>query len=264
MRSAHIIKVAFLVLAYALSSAVAASDMLDDEQRLDAEITAWKPGVEVPHRLLRYPEGDVPPMADCAFGVVSAMHVIAEVKNDALLEALMFDSRAESSSLYAAITELVRRKGLAWFSDRIAAESNVRWEIDALRQALRFPFSRMNVAHISTDSMPRSRAIEALVSLKKQLDAGKTWKEAYGDVADANPDVERRKREGAKFATLVGYEFSGWISSSGFSFSGLGINDTLPRAHLGRVVGSSYGGFILESSERTYLYYVHETWSPDA
>jgi len=259
-------KAALILVICALSFAVSASDILDNGRGLDAEIQAWKPGNEVPHRLLSFPAGDVPPRQMCGLAAIgmSAAPYIAGMENDALLEELVFDPRTESMSLYAAITRLVERKGLGWFAHKLATREDARWELNTLKQAIQFPFSRIEVAYISTSAMPRPKALEVLSGLKSELDAGKAWKDAYGKASGQNPDVERRKLQPEVPVTLVGYWFSGWISTSGFTFSGLGFNRTLPVAHLKRVVGASRGGYILESDEGAYLYYVFDLWTPVA
>jgi hypothetical protein len=249
---------------YVLSFAASAADLLATGKGLDAEIKAWKPGDEVPHRLLSFPTGDVPPRQMCGLAAMgmSAMPYIEHIDNDALLEELVFDPRSESLSLYAAITRLVDRKGVGWFAHELASRGDARWELSALQVALQAQFSRMEVAYISANAMPRQKAIGVLTSLKGELDGGKSWKDAYAKATDANPDVERRKLEPSVPTTLVGYWFSGWISASGFTFSGLGFNRNLPVEHLKQVVGAP-GGHILESSEGAYLYYVLDSWSPD-
>jgi hypothetical protein len=258
-------KAALILGVCALSFAASASDILDSGRGLDAEIQAWKPGCEVPRRLLSFPTGNVPPRQMCGLAAIgmSAAPYIERIENDALLEELVFDPRTESMSLYAAITALVEQKGLGWFANKLATRADTRWELDALKQVIRFPFSRIEVAYISANAMQQPKALEVLGGLKSELDSGKAWKDAYGKVSDQNPDVERRKLEPGAPVTLVGYWFGGWISASGYTFSGLGFNRNLPIAHLKRVVGASHGGYILESGEGAYLYYVFESWTPD-
>jgi len=260
MRAALILSISVL------SFSVSASDLLGNGRGLDAEIHAWKAGDEVPHRLLSFPKGDVPPRQMCglaAYGM-SAMPYISQIENDALLQELVFDPRTESMSLYAAITRLVERKGLSWFAHKLATREDTRWELDALKQGIQVPFSRIEVAYISGKAMPRLQALDVLKGLKGELDRGKAWKDAYGKAADENPDIERRKVEPSVPTTLVGYWFGGWISASGFTFSGLGFNRNLPIAHLKQVVGAPRGGYILEAGEGAYLYYLFESWSPGA
>lgn len=234
---------------------------------LSKEIKTWKPGREVPHKLLSFPSGKVPKKddLDCGIGeyLRSVRSYIDRIENDALTEEIVFDSRSDSVSLQAALTRLGERKGLKWVAQKLDERKSLRWEIQTLKQALQSPFSRMEVAFIAKNEMPRTRAMDELSGLKVALDNGVDWKIAYGKAADENPDVERRKREPNVQTTLVGYWFSGWISGAGFSFSTFGLNENLPLQHLKRVVGSARGGYILETEEGVYLYYIFDTWKPN-
>jgi len=258
-------KAILILSACALSFGVSASDITATVRSLDAEILAWKPGSEVPHRLLSFPDGKVPLIQNCGLAAYafSAMPFIERIDNDALLEEIVFDPRSESSSLQAAVRHLVERKGLSWFAHKLASRESTRWELNALHQTVQSSFSRMEVAFISSKNMPPSKATEVLRGLKSALESGSPWKDAYAKVADENPDVERRKREPGVPTTLIGFWFDGWISASSFSFSSLSFNPNVPSAHLKRVVGSS-GVRILESSDGIYLYNVVDSWSPDA
>ena len=243
-----------------------APDFLLAGEALQEEIKAWKPGDEVPPRLLSFPSGEVPPRGMCGLAdyAFSAAPIIEQIDSDALLVALMFDPRTESASLRPAILRLMQLKGIGWFAKTLVDHPNKRWELDLLQQALQSPFSRIEVAFIGNDRMDRSDARQALESLKAGVDNGEPWKDAYGRVADANPDIERRKREPLAHTTLVTYQFSGWVNTSGFSPSELGINPYVSPAHLETIVGSPRGGQIIESDEGVHLYYVMESWTPSA
>ncbi len=234
---------------------------------LSKEIRAWKLGQEVPHKLLSFPSGKVLKKDEWTCGIGeylgSVRSYIDRIENDQLTEEIVFDSRSDSASLHAALLRLGERKGLKWVAQKLEERKSFRWEIQTLKQALQSPFSRLEVAFIATNNTPRARALDVLLELKVALDKGTDWKIAYAKAAEANPDVERRKREPKVQTTLVGYWFSGWISGAGFSFSTLGLNENLPLQHLTRVVGSAHGGYILETEEGVYLYYIFDTWKPN-
>ncbi|MBC3928943.1 hypothetical protein [Undibacterium sp. CY21W] len=240
---------------------------LADADNLSKEIKAWKLGREVPHKLLSFPSGKVSKKDDLDFGIGeylrSVRSYIDQIENDELTEEIVFDSRSDSASLQAALMRLGERKGLKWVAQKLDERKSLRWEIQTLKQALQSPFSRLEVAFIEKKEMQKTRAVDELTDLKVALDSGVDWKIAYAKTANENPDVERRKREPKVQTTLVGYLFSGWISGTGFSFSTLGLNENLPLQHLKHVVGSSRGGYILETEEGVYLYYIFDTWTPN-
>jgi hypothetical protein len=234
---------------------------------LDKEIRNWRPGQEVPQRLLSYPDGAVEPRhPECYFGTNEAAIAgyIGEIENDALLEEIVFDPRSESASFEHALMRLVERKGLKPVARILLTRESTRWEHEALRQLLLVRYANLAVASISTKDMSREKALSALDSLKRALERGQTWKAAYAAVADANPDIERRKREPKVPTTLVRYLFSGWVSEDGYVFSQLGVNAYLPAKYLHRIVNSGKGAQLIEDSDEIYLYYVSDVYEPGA
>jgi len=233
---------------------------------LDSQVKNWKPGDEVPHRLLSFPDGNVPPLSlmrtdayDEAFTVRPYIH---KIDNDALLEEIVFDPRSERGAFEAAVVTVIDHKGLVWFSKILAKRDSTRWEHDAFRQILRSPFARTSVAFISKDAMTEANARQALEEIKAKLDKGESWKAAYGSVADAYPDTERRKREPGVPTTLIGYMYSGWVSAFGFDFSSLHITSTVPAALFAAAIRSGKGGRIVSTPSGQYLVYVYELYSP--
>lgn len=242
-----------------------AVDPYDPAPGLEAEIAAWKPGNEVPRRLLAFPDGDLPSARspDIEASIISVDRFIARIENDSLLEAVVFAPRVESASRYAAAVRLVDHKGIPWFASELARRDVLDWELQVLQQAFDVPYARVQVAFIARNLMTEPMARHALGELKSALVEGETWKDAYGKVADAYPESDRPRSGGAVPRTRVGYWFDGWIAASGFSASSQGFkfDHNLPRAHLGKVIGSR-GIRILSSNDGVYLYNVVETWVP--
>lgn len=247
-------------IALVFSSPIAAED-------LSVEIESWKPGDEVPHRLLSFPDGHVdandPNMCGLAAYMESVRPYVEGIENDALLEELVFDRRSANTTFHSAATQLIQRKGLEWFAERLEAREATRWEHEAFAQMLRSRFAKISVAFIDAMAMPEEEATKALKLLRTRLDAGQPWGEAYRVIADEFPDVERRRREPRVPTTLVTYLFDGWISAHGFDFSQLGNTSNLPLEHLGQVVNAGPGGRLIKTAKGVYLYFVTQVYAPD-
>ncbi|MGH8042001.1 MAG: hypothetical protein ACREPN_08160 [Rudaea sp.] len=233
---------------------------------LHGQIKNWKPGDEVPHALLSFPNGDVPPLSlihsDAYEGVFTARPYILSIKNDALLEAIIFDPRSERGAFEAAVTTLVDHKGLIRFSKLIANRSSTNWRLDALREILNRSFSQCSVAFIAKDAMAEREAKKALEEIKTQLDKGASWKDAYGSVADKHPEGKRHKNEPRGPGTLVGYMYSGWVSADGFDFSSLHFTANVPTAFFADAIRSGKGGKVVSAPNGFYLIYVFELYLP--
>ena len=146
----------------------------------------------------------------------------------------------------------------------LMTRESTRWEHEAIRQLLLVRYANLAVASISTKDMSREKALAALGALKCALERGQTWKAAYSAVADANPEIERRKREPEVPTTLVRYLFNGWVSERGYVFSELIVNRYLPTKHLYRVVTSGKGAQLIEEPDEICLYYVSDVYEPGA
>lgn len=240
----------------------------DFRSELTQEIRSWVPGQDVPRRLLSFPDGQVAENDPNICGLVadfeSVRPFIRSIENDRLLEEIVFDRRSASTTFHAAVMRLVERKGLPWFSALLSRRDATRWEHDAFRQMFQTPFANVSVAFIGRGVMPDGDARTALLELKRHLDQGEPWSDAYRTVADKYPDVERRKREPEVSTTLVGYWFSGWVSSIGFSFSQLQITPNVPAKLFQGAIDSGRGGHIVVNSDGTYLLYVVEIMAPKA
>ena len=167
--------------------------------------------------------------------------------------AIVYDRRSERSAFEAAVITLINHKGLPWFSKMLAGRDSTRWEHDAFRQMFSLPFARCSAAFISRDAMTNDAARKALEEIKAKLDKGGSWKDAYGSVANAHPDIERRKREPGVPITLVGYMYSGWVSEFGFDFSSLHITSTVPAAVLAEAIHSGKGGNMVSAPTGQFL-----------
>lgn len=240
----------------------------DYRSEIAQEIRSWVPGQDIPLRLLSYPDGNVaendPNICGLASDLESVGPLIRAIENDRLLEEIVFDRRSESSTFHAAVIRLVERKGLPWFSDLLSRREATRWELDAFRQMFQIPFANISVAFIKRAAMPDAEARSTLLELKRRLDEGESWSDAYETVADNYPDSERRKLEPEVATTLVGNWFSGWVSSIGFSFNQLQITPYVPAKFFQGAIDAGRGGHIVVNGDGTYLLYVFELVAPKA
>jgi hypothetical protein len=234
---------------------------------LHSQIKDWKSGDEVPHALLSFPDGKVPPLSlvrsDAYEDSFTARPYILSIKNDELLEAIIFDPRSERGAFEAAVVTLVDHKGLVWFAKLIANRSSTNWKLDAFREILNRSFSQCSVAFIAKDAMPDSEAKKALGEIRTQLDKGESWKDAYGSVADKHPDIKHRENKHHVPGTLVGYMYSGWASADGFDFSSLHFTANVPTAFFADAIRSGKGGEVVSAPNGFYLIYVFELYLPD-
>lgn len=233
---------------------------------LEKEIAAWKRGDEVPHRLLSFPEGNVDPafmlQSDAYEDVFTPRWIIHDIHNVDLLKAIFFDRRSEHGALQYAAMALIDLKGLPWFANMLTSEGSTRWEHDALRDILRRSFIKTDIARVCSADMPKDEGQRTMEDLRKRLDAGESWKSAYGAIADAHPDLADRKKDPTSTRTLVGYRYSGWISETGFDISSLQISPYAPTQYLAEAIRSGKGGRIIDGADGVYLIYVYETYSP--
>lgn len=234
---------------------------------LDSQIKNWKPGEEVPHALLSFPDGNVPPLSlvqsDAYDDSFTARPYILRIKNDLLLEAIIFDPRSGRGALDAAVVTLIDHKGLSWFAKLVNDQNSTRWELDAFREILNRSFVKCSVAFIAKDAMPEAEAKNALEEIRTKLNKGVPWKDAYGSVADKHPDAKRRKNEPRVPGTSVGYLYSGWVSADGFDFSSLHFTTNVPIAYFADATRSGKGGKIVSAPNGFYLIYAFELYLPN-
>jgi hypothetical protein len=230
---------------------------------LKDEIKRWRPGSEVPYQLLVYPSGNVTPPSGpmCSFARDSVWPYIEEIGDDRLLEELVYDGRSESETFAAASIKLIERKGLPWFAAKLESREASRWELQWLRQMLRSPAARISVAFVEKADMPEPRAEAVLSQLKVKLDSGQPWSDAYRTVADANPDIERMRKEPGTQTTLITYAFDGWVSEIGFSYSSLSVTPYVPAAYFEKAITAGAGGHLYKDEGGVYLLYVFDLYS---
>ena len=252
------------IFAFALIFAAISGEAAD----LRKEIEVWRPGQEVPLRLLSYPDGKIEPADPNICGLAdywnSVRPYIDAIESDALLEEIIFDPRSAGTSFQASVTRLIKRRGLPEFSGILENRNPTRWEHHTLRQAFESPFARMSVAFISKDLMNETTAKAALEKLREKVNKGESWGAAYAAIAEENPDIERRKIEPQFETTLVTFLYEGWISDSGFSAEELQFNSNVPRPHLAQAISAGTGGTLISASEGVYLFYVFEIFRPRA
>ena len=249
-----------------ISAVLAGSPDLRSE--IAQQIRTWVPGQDLPPRLLSYPDGKISENDSNTCGMASDLEsvqpLIRAVEDDRLLEEVVFDRRSDSTTFHAAVVRLVERKGLPWFSNVLSRRDATRWELDGFRQMFQTPFANISVAFIKRGVMPDGEARSALLELKRRLDNGEAWSDAYRKVADKYPDNERRELEPEVAATLVGYWFSGWVSSLGFSFNQLQITPYVPAKLFQGAIDSGRGGHLVVNADGTYLLFVLEIMAPKA
>lgn len=248
------------VASYTTAADATFADVIKARADLEKEIKGWKPGMEVPRRLLSWPIGKVEANDVLEIDPPSPSPILG-IENEKLLEEIVFDPRAGSDSLRWAVVRLVDLKGLPWFCQLLGRREATRWEHQVLRQALQHSYSRIAVAQIEPNVMSPDEAHRALDDIKHKLDAGDNWKTAYGTVADKHPDIERRKLEPGSVGVLIGYEYSGWASATGFDFSNLQAVQFVPSDVLAQGIRAGKGGTIIQASNGLFLVYVFETYS---
>jgi hypothetical protein len=109
--------------------------------------------------------------------------------------------------------------------------------------------------------MPERRAEVALSQLKAKLDTGQPWSDAYRAIADANPDVERMRKEPGAQTTLITYAFDGWVSEIGFSYSSLSVTPYVPANYFENAIAAGGGGHIYKDEGGVYLVYVFDLYN---
>lgn len=253
------------ILLYSLP--LSAQDILLVRAQLREEIKNWESGMEVPERLLSYPDGDAKTdeAKFCGFFAdqMSVRRFVEQIQSDALLEELAFHPQSASATVNSAVSVLVERQGLGWFARRLKVRGSTRREHETLVEALHSRSARLSVAFIAKDAMPQMQATAALERLSARLEKGQDWRAAYRATAEEFPDVERRKSEPRVPTTLITYLFDGWVSEHGFDFAELSHDSTLQPDHLRQVFAGDVGGRLVPANDGTYLYFVSQLYAPE-
>jgi hypothetical protein len=191
------------------------------------------------------------------------------IEDAELLAALMFDSRSHADTFHAAVSRLIKLKGVSHVSRLIGEKRKtepgapVRSELAVLSQLLRAPYIAVQVARIGPGDMLPEKADTALQAMRTDLQAGASWADAYRKHSDLHPDKLDRAKDPGSVRTLIGYLYDGTVSSSGFDIETYRTAESLPAEHLRELFRARRGTHILRAADGVYLYHI-QSYSDDA
>lgn len=231
--------------------------------RLAKEIRGWRKGDPPPPRLLRFPDGPPADLPVCGMRALGEEvgDYISRVTDPDLLEALLFDVRADSVCVRSAARRLLELQGVKHLRVVLADRRKTNpadftgSELATLTQLLASPYVRVHVASLDKKDATKEAAEKALAGLKADLAAGVPWQRAYLAAADLLPDKERSAKEGGGWRTFLCYRYDGLISPTGFDILHRQISEQLPPDHIGKLFEAKNGVHRLETPEAYWLYY---------
>jgi len=118
-----------------------------------------------------------------------------------------------------------------------------------LTQLLRSPYVAIKVARIAQENMPLEEAEIALRQMRMELEAGKTWVNAYGKFANLHPNPKSG-------GTIVSYLYDAIVSPAGFDILNYRTTENLPVEHLQELFRIKRGTHILKAAGGVYLYHI--------
>jgi hypothetical protein len=234
------------------------------DTNLVRDIKAWRKGDAPPARLLRFPEGKLPTGLECGLRVLGSEVVdyISRIEDADLLAALIFDRRAQADTFRAAVSRLSELKGVGHLARLLADKRQTEpaafthSELAVLSQLLRSPYVGIKVARVLPEDMEPEKAESALQALKKDLQAGMSWADAYRKHADLHPDLRARAENPRSTRTLVCYHCDGSVSPDGFDIRTYWTRESLPLEHLRELFRAKGGTHIFKGAGGVYLYHV--------
>jgi hypothetical protein len=228
------------------------------------DIGAWKVGQRPPARLLKFPDGNLPVGQECGLEALSrsvGLYFMG-ITNAELLTAVMFDPQVEADSFRAAARQLTMLKGVRQVARVVAdqrkasPDAYVRSELAVLTELLRSPYLAIQVARIAPEDMPPNEAETVLRHMRTELEAGKTWIDAYRRCADLHPDPRDRAQDPRSTRTLVSYLYDTTVSPGGFDILDYRTAESLPLEHLRELFRAKHGTHILRAAGGVYLYHI--------
>jgi hypothetical protein len=247
-----------------LTSLVTLRAIAQLDTNLVREIKAWRKGDATPSRLVTFPERKKPASGECGLRVLGSEVVdyIWQIEDADLLAALMFDSRAQAHTFRAAVSRLCKLRGVGHIARLLADKRQTdplaftRSELTNLSHLLRSPYVGIKVARVLPEDMEPEKAESALQALKKDLQAGMSWADAYRKHADLHPDLRARAENPRSTRTLVCYHCDGSVSPDGFDIRTYWTRESLPLEHLRELFRAKGGTHIFKGAGGVYLYHI--------
>jgi hypothetical protein len=246
--------------------------MTFDEMRALAEaIHSWRDGDPVPASLVAFPHHT----PDHYCGVCSSghyvEHYIRDIRDPALLDALVLDPRTDEVALAASLRQMLWTRGLAttaaFLADALTRRPDLagRQSVAAVRSALRSPCVLLKIARFNKDRpVPLAQAREVVRGMHGELLSGAGWAAALNRGQDALRD-EAYHRPGQAFfgPTHLSYAFDGSATPDYRDFiGGLDLRTDeyapVPPGHLEVVFQARGGTHVLETEAAIWLYHVEE------
>ena len=255
------------VLAILLAASTANSPYVRADQLRD-EASSWRSGDEVPSEFLASPneDGSASRLVDCGVGSVFCpdLQVVKGLRNEALLEELVFEPRVTTRVFRASLRRLVETVGPSGVAAALEKRGATRAEHETLRSLLRAPLAHAHVASIDLSELAEPQALDALRGMALLLASGEGWQVAYAETAEKLPDLERRKLEPQVPTSLLRNEYRGWVSMSGRSLSSLEFHRDIPRAVFAIPFENGDGPKVQVVGSRAYLVWSSEYHVPSA
>jgi hypothetical protein len=248
----------------ALSCWVGFHALAELDTNLVREMKVWRKGDAPPARLLKFPDGKIDTSLQCGMRVWGSAvgDYISQVEDADLLAALIFDSRAQFDSFHAAVSRLCTLKGVGQVARLLADKRKTepmafsRSELAVLSQLLRSPYVGIKVARIAPEDIEPDKAESALQAMRKDLQEGMSWADAYRKHSDLHPDMRDRATNPKSVRTLICYLYDSTVSPDGFDILTYSTGDSLPLEHLRQLFRAKRGTRIFKGAGGVYLYHI--------
>jgi hypothetical protein len=228
------------------------------DQGLVREITTWKKGDRPPKRLLKFPNG--PPdhllcgmrsWGDAVDDYVSA------IDNVELLQALLFEPRADSACVQAAARRLLQVQGVRAVRAMLSEERRkdprrfLTKDLATLTQLLAGPYAWIEACSLDKKDAESELAEKVLGFLKADLNAGIPWAKAYRKAAELVPYKLKGRPE-----THLCHVYGGLISPTGFDILDRYMTDQLDASVVRKLFDVKVGVHRLDTADRYWLFQV--------
>lgn len=236
-----------------------------EDEGLLAEIKAWRKGMAIPQRLLKFPSERVESQETCSISsyTESVYQYISKIKDDDLLVEIICDRRSNSDIFVSSLGFLIERRGPVWLRDcldcrRKQMGDSLGEQAEIALQLLRSPFVNIAVARVDYSDVPRDHAAAIMNMFKNDIDRGLDWAAAYAANAARNPDVAKQPCS----ATVICKLTSGWFSEIGFQMETMTMENRIPLEHLRSLLSKKPGVYLMETKDSLFLYFLKEVYSP--
>lgn len=256
----------------ALSCSLGFHALAQLDTKLVRDVKAWRTGAAPPARLLKFPDGKIDTIPERGLRVLGSEvgDYISQIQDADLLAALIFDSRAQTDTLHAAVSRLITLKGVGHISHLLAEKRKTeptalaRSELAVLSQLLHSPYAAIKVARIAPEDMEPDKAESALQAMRTDLQAGMSWADAYRKHSDLHPDMRERAKNQKSVRTLICYLYDSTVSPIGFDILTYRAAESLPPGHLREVFLAKRGTHIFRAAGGVYLYHIQSYYDDAA